>query len=814
ADMPASARDALRERLGQLSPLARRLAEAQALALDDTFTRDDYALLAPDAETGALDDALDELVTQRLLDFDIGEYRFADRTLQNELCDALDDASRRERYAALAARGARTGEHQFAVGRFWLLSGEEARGVELLVSFVRGARDRVEFVDASRMPADEAGRTLALALQACERLGRPAREAYDLRHWITMLSVAADDALYWQAAPAWRAQLERDSGLCDYWQLSEITDPNQRLMRALTLAAERYAATPEAERVYAPDHAIRLLVHYVVLSIAVGSRTFDCALVASLPGLLEPLAALSPLIDAIWQNALATQESTHYRRTERANQRWIDVYERLGKTDTQDPQIVRAIRYAIAYGVGLNEAAMGRDSAMHWAEKLDEDPMQHVNAMYLRKVVRLQQGDLEGAERYRKQAELLALQSSTRQMFTSLLSLEINIHAAAWDLTGLKQLAARVEPLAARQPGWVPFQILADAHYQRLLGDYVTADQTYARCLAVCAPDEREPMRPTTAWPAAIAGRCDCLIALGRADEAHALASQALATAEAREMDAAAHEIVRALALAEGKRGDYAGACARLERVLERQRALGVSGLFRGATYEARARIAIWAGDQAAVERYGRLTAEQFRHGRGSTLGARYERLMEEARGAGVLVLPELSPFETTIFGGTELGTRAHASLTVASAMAGATDSRVRAQRALQLLCDVRGAAAGHLYLAVQSELRLVASSSGAPPDDMLQRLVSDFWSQQSDDTDPDTAMLDDDGPPTQVWTDRKGTAFRPILLHGRLDGMPVTAGVVLLSGDAEKTDSESDTTLVTELASFFLRTGDSMRPK
>ena len=74
--------------------------------------------------------------------------------------------------------------------------------------------------------------------------------------------------------------------------------------------------------------------------------------------------------------------------------------------------------------------------------------------------------------------------------------------------------------------------------------------------------------------------------------------------------------------------------------------ALNHASLIDGARLS-RARIAIWAGDQAAVERYGRLTAEQFRHGRGSTLGARYERLMEEARGAGVLVLPELSPFET-----------------------------------------------------------------------------------------------------------------------------------------------------------------------
>ena len=39
--------------------------------------------------------------------------------------------------------------------------------------------------------------------------------------------------------------------------------------------------------------------------------------------------------------------------------------------------------------------------------------------MYLRKALCLQRGDFEGAERFRRKAEVLAVQATTRQMFAS-----------------------------------------------------------------------------------------------------------------------------------------------------------------------------------------------------------------------------------------------------------------------------------------------------------------------------------------------------------------------------------------------------------
>jgi hypothetical protein len=804
AELPTSALDAFHTRATQLSALARRLADAQALALGEEFTREDYALLEPQIDAQTLDAALTELVTQQALTSHDGLHYTLQHLWVTVLCDALDDSTRRARYRALAERSERAGKDSTATARLWLLCGEWQRGLDGLLEFLRRGAERLTLLERAGLTVTEAGRTLQLALQAALLPGRGARDAHDIRHSLVMLSVSADEDLYSEVAPAWRRQLERDSGLDDYRSLRDIEDANERLMRSLTIAAARYAAAPEHERVYPPDEAIRALVHYVLLSIAESARAFDMRLTLSLPELLEPFTPLSPLVAAIWQNSVALVEVSFRRHVERANELWLEVYERLGSITSSDQEFVPAVRYAIAYALGVNEAAMGVQSAIRWVELLDADPLQKVNAMYLRKVVRLQQGDLEGAERCRKQAELLALQASARQMFNTLLALELSVHAAAWDLTGVQQVAARIEPLAERYAGWVPFRHLAQGHYRRLIGDPAAAEQAYKRALDLAAPTSEDPMRAITAWPLAITALTETLIALDRAAEAKALAEAALSECQRREIRAAAYDIVRALGLAEAKLGQYVQATQRLESLIEEQRAAGIAGLMLGLSYEARARAAVWAGDRPAVEHFGKLTAEQYQHGRGSTLGSRYERLMEEARVAGVYALPPLSPFESTIFSALQIDSRGTSSAAVVAALAASRDEGDRKERALRILCEAFGATGGHLFVASDKCLQLAASSAAHPPDQMLRDLLGDFWSEQLDDNEPDTTVMSDHTRAIQIWRDRQGTIFRPLLLSGSKQGELVAAGVVLLEGNPRATFPDAIAVL-TEVANALL---------
>jgi tetratricopeptide (TPR) repeat protein len=811
ADLPASGVEASRARVVALPPLAKRLLLLQAIAERDVFTREDYHLLAGEG-AGEADAALDRLITDQFVVSGIGSYRLADRTGIDAVCTELSTEERAEAHRALAVLYAKTERPAFATARHYFLAGDPAPAFEFLLPLLRGSYDRMEFAATTGVPMAEVGRTMIHALRASSRAKLAPSDEHTIRHWMTLVSVVDDDALYFEAAPGWLAQLEHDSGLAEYRKLTDITDPNQRLMTALTNAATRYGQLPEAERVYAPDVAIRFLVHYVAISIAIGARTIQPKLLASLPELLEPFASLSPLVAAVWQNSIATVESSVHRQQEHSRARWAKVYEDLGQIQGQDPGIVSGIRYAVAFGVGLSEAAAGLESASAWADILDQEPLQQVNAMYLRKVVRLQQGDLEGAERFRKQAELLALQSSSRQMFTNMLSLEIAVHAAAWDLTGVKQIGESIEQLAERHPGWVPFKHLAEGHYQRLRGALPAAIEAYERCLALCTPDPNDPWRSIMAWPLATPAYVDTLIALDRGEEAHAFAARALAELEARDMGSAGHDVVRALAMAEAKLGDFAGATRRLDALIERERAMGITGLMLGMAYEARARVAIWAGDKPAVERFAQMTAAQYRHGRGSTLGARYERLMDEARGSGVVVLPPLSVFETTMFGNTEVGARVTAIASIVKTMSGAEGESERAKRALKLLCETRGARGGHLFLGDKTGLRWVASQGAPSIDDVLTNLVEEFWSHQSNDEDdePDTASFDDEqasiGYSTQLWTDLHGTAYQPLLLSGKADGEIVSVGVVLFVPGEVTSDAQASRVLLSELASFLLR--------
>lgn len=633
AELPHSAQGVVQLRCAALRPLARALAQAHTLAFEERFERADYRLLAEQlsAEPEHVDAALEELITAGVLLHEDGLYKLT-ATGARVLREMLEPAFQRTAYRALARRSQHKGRHPLAIARLLLRAGELASGVDGVLEIVRRARSREQLFSQSQLSANETGRLLQQAIEAAIALDYPTRAIQDLRHCLLLASVSTEDDFYSCAAPAFCEQVVQDSGLADYRQLGHVADPKERLHRALAAAAARHVAKPEHERGYTPAEAIRLLTHYVVVSIAEGSRAYDMRVVASMPALLEPFTTLSPLVAAIQQSTLAMLEGALYRQTERAAARWRKVYEELGLVQGQDRQLVEGIRLAVAYGLGICYAALGMRAALDWVGVLDQEPLQRVNAMYIRKIMRLQQGDLEGAEHFRKQAEMLALQARTRQMFNNIISLELSVHAAAWDLTGLQQINARIEPLAQRYSGWLPFKHLGQAHYLRVLGDLPGAERAYRECIALSEPHADHPLRSILAWPLAIVGLAETLLALDRPTQAHALVSAAYALSQARQMHASVFEIVRMLGLCEARLGRYEQASSRLDKVIADQRALGVSGLNLGASYEARARAAIWAGDTPAIERFSALAAQQYRYGQGSMLGVRYERLMEEAQ--------------------------------------------------------------------------------------------------------------------------------------------------------------------------------------
>jgi hypothetical protein len=813
-DLPSRAQDVYRARVAALDPRVRRLAQLQSLAAGDGFSRDDYALLDAGAAGPEIDAAITALLTNDIVRGDGTTYSLSAGAVRDALLEGIGPAERAELHRALAEHAERTARHAMHVVLHLFAAGLEQRALDRLLTALQAVPAPEDLERESRMSATELASLLERGLDASERLARSALERCELMRWLFLYSVTTEDRFYRRTAAGLLAQLERDSGLASYRARTDVADPMQRLMQALQHAGERYAAAPEHERVYRVDDAIKHLVYYVVISIAVGARTFDGPLLASLPALLEPFAPLSPVLSAMWQNALATYD-VGAGRAEHAYERWSELYAKLEHVDAAALAGVDRIRNAIAYGLGAIDAQLGRDAMAHWAAILDKDPLQRVNAMYLRKTLCLHRGDFQSAERFRRKAEVLAVQSTVRQMFSNTLTVELTVAALTRDLTGVKQIADRIAPLAAQYPGWRPYGHLAQVHFYRLRGDLELARQECERALELVAPGGRVAAESVLGWWPIATSYIEVLVELECCEQARAFGLQALQACRELGVGRLSDDIERALALAEAKLGDLAGAAARIDAILGKQPVQGMHGLIVGATYEARARIAIWAGDRAAVEHFGQLAAREYRFGRESPLGARYEQLVHEARVAGIHALPQLDSFTSTHVGTTSLGgARATVESSVTAAFKSAAEHpAARAEVALGLLCEAHASRGGHLYVLGERGLALACSLSAAP-DPQLEPLLHAFWQDNLLEPDLPTECIPEGSPEAtpaaKQWTDSRGTAYQPLLISCVADGIALHVGVALLIPGGSAHRSAGATQVVTTVASYLLAAGDA----
>jgi hypothetical protein len=411
-------------------------------------------------------------------------------------------------------------------------------------------------------------------------------------------------------------------------------------------------ATPVAERVYSVEEAIRFLAEYVVSAHAIAARTMDHALLWTLPALMEPFAPLSPLLDAMWQNMIAACESGPECRYEQARVRYRAVLDKLANVSSDDFPQVLIVRAGIAATLAVLESALGLQSAIEWAAQLEGDLLMRASCLTIRRLARLEQGDWVTADRLRSQSELAALQTRAPEVLVSLLTVELSAYAHARDLVGVKDVSQRMQALALLHPGWRPYALDAQARFDLVRGDYAAAKSGFEATLALLPVDERWHTPGIPPWITAQTGLSDALLGLDRPAEARAVAAAALAMCEAAEVQSHSYELVRALALAEARLGHHDLALARLERLIQRQVAAGVSGLRLGVSYEACAQVAIWARDEDALRVYAQLTAREYRYGASSPLSARYQRLMNDAQRSGLSCMPNLAALKAKVRAG------------------------------------------------------------------------------------------------------------------------------------------------------------------
>jgi hypothetical protein len=725
-DLPANAQEALRHRLDALTPLARRLIEAHAVALDGAWRREDYACVAGRAAGGNLDEAITELLRHDLLASDGVLFTLAQHGTRSWLVSQLTAAESAERHGAVAEGVLASDRHGLYAVRHLLEAAQPQEALDRLSQLLAALPDGVDLHHQCALPVADIGVTLVMAFDTAQHTAREPRLLHEIARQLVGLSLVADNALHRRYGPGWLAQLEIDSGLAEFRVLDPQLPAADRLKLAVDTTLARFTAAPESQRVYRWEQALKHLARYATLSIAIGSRSRDAALLMSLPGKLEPFVALSPLLAALWQNTISAVEMNTAGQSERGLARAYQLYERLQPFVAAQPYI-EIIRNAIALAIASNELSQGNPAALQWFEVMDRDPMQQVNAMYLRRLLCIYRGDSSAAEQYRKQAELLAVQATGGQMFAAPLRPELVAQAQIGDLTGLRQVVDAIAELAAREPGWILQHQLAQGFFQQLRGDLRAARQAFERCV-----EEAPKLDDYTTWIAAAAGYVSALVGLGEHEAAQRHGALALARSRELGIDVEARDLIRELAIAEAKLGDFESASARLDALISARSGAMESHIV--ADHEARARIAIWAKDPAAPMLIARLTAMQLRLGRSPLMLERQVHLLNEAKLAGVSFQLPPSTFETSVLGTSARPARSEVAASVLPELRRIPVARERAARALKLLNEAYAAPAGRLYLVQDGALRCVASM-GVAAVSGLDAFVSAYWSDQMEDT-------------------------------------------------------------------------------
>jgi hypothetical protein len=778
--LPTNLADAFEQRVRALSSDATLIARVLAVSAVRAVSRA-HLLALEGMSTARLDAAIDALRRTRLIAGTPAGYTLGNRNAAALLIEHAEPGAIAQLHDRLAALFERSEVPALAVAFHRLQGTNPDAGLDYLLSNVQTSQNPTQLIYAgfAQLGGALTGRTLELAHERAKTAQRPLVQRIPLWSMLAGVAAAGEDPRYYRQVPGdWLAILKQESGFHDWHALVHVTDPATRAMQAFGMAANRYQATPEHERGRPPADAIRHMVSYVVFAIAIGNRTADLALINSLPALLEPFVTLSPMVSAMRANAESASMQAAGRR-EAARDKCVELIKRLDEMQGPDLPFVDKIRAALCQAVAKLELALGIETDAFTRWSWASEPSQVVGAECLRKVAALHRGDWEAAEQHRRRADVIRLENSVGAMYTNL-GEELEAHARADDLTGVRGMRESIAATAARLPGWRGLQYVADAEYHRLCGEPDKALAIVAEARQYNAGQTCESRFILEA----LAVEVEVLLTLGRPQQALDAGLQALALCTERGRSDLARQISGSVALAEATLGQCAQARMRMQEVLDAQRALGVRGLLLGRSFELLARIAIVEGDQQAYAAAAAKTAEQYRPGHNSLLSVLYERLVEEARRTGLLAAASGGDVATEAEGSALLS---H----VETVMVLCTDQPSRAQAALALLCNDTVQQPGALFLLTDSGLMLSAATTSFPVEARLMTFAQMQIELELDDgsctmTAGILSNLGDDDAIAGQVTDVNGVNYRPHVLGCLNEDDYYVVGVALLSTQVE----------------------------
>ncbi|HEY3970437.1 MAG TPA: ATP-binding protein, partial [Solirubrobacteraceae bacterium] len=584
-DLPASLSQALQSRVQRLSERARGLAQTIAHVPELRLSFEECLLLTEHGETPRLIRSIDELMASEILRRAGSQYGLAESSWTAVLREGLSAEQVLGAHLRIARMCELRGD-RFRAARHFMLGGAEMRGLDTFVDYARAsqqgtAANPATFYSLLQSLPDDWLDCYELGLELCEKHCRPRRDAYELRSRLSgLVTINFVDRSCASELVKLLDQLTDDSGLELYNSLDQMTDPAKRLDVALGLAKARYEALPHAERVLEPTAAMRELARVVTEALGQIALSNDYALWKRLPS-LAPFAPASPafaLIDLLAQGMGARLSG----RTERAVERYRLVLERIADPNGGLPASHRLYtRLRVIGSIGIQEAVMGLPLEDTWTAELSIHPIYEMNALLLRMLHHLWQGDEDQAERVRRDAELLRIQNQSHQVFDSQqLMGEVLAYVLLENLTCVRRSIDALQTMEQSHVGWAAAAQYARGEYHRIRGDHAAALTELKKALELMQPCSH------VLWAPACGAYTKALSAVERHDEAKTFAEKQLAIAERDGLGFLDAHLRLALASTLSALGEHDRAVAVTDAVIARFVATGTIGVNLAVAYE------------------------------------------------------------------------------------------------------------------------------------------------------------------------------------------------------------------------------------
>jgi len=718
--LPADLGQALDARLARLSPDAAKL--ALALAVHRTATPIErclvFARLERIAEPQA---ALSELAQRGVIIASEEDVRFSHGAIQEAVLRRLGDEERRRLHVQFGGLLEREGSHdpQALLDAGWHLlhGGEERRGAELLADL--GAVRSTADAGTDMIPALEA------ALAVYRRLGYPKREQARLLTSITAAGLFFDRRCVERYGDEGVQMMQDVLGLSVARRWGPRVGPQLALALGMGLGFARmvFALGPRvAKRRF--SEAITLFCTATAAVTGLGALTMDPARARRAAAALDPLRALGPdslpFLLSEYARALAVLPEDRLlstiARCRRVSERLEDPRPILGATpELRQMQIVNVL-----YAWGALEGLREDPEALRIADKLDALGLQLGNlyADQIRASYHGVRGESALADAYRKRVEIFALQAGSGWLAeiwspTS----AILFYLMSRDGIGIRRVMGELDRLGAELPSLQRYARLARATYHALHGDDLAAKEAIGDLI------DAEP-RSFIGWTPMMGIAVRVFTRLGERARARELGEGALSLLDAddRGVTTMVVPLITELALHDAEHGEPTAAARRIEAYLTQ---IGGRGgpVTLGTLHEARAQIALLAGDVQGAREHLTHVKLWFLPTENPVLIARCERLQREVAS-----------------GSLDVGSRANydagpssTELLRAAVREGVT-AKQRAAGVLDLLLKEAGAQSGYLF-SCESELVLLCQrASDAPPAELRERIRSEIECAASSD--------------------------------------------------------------------------------